>query len=239
MFSSPTDLLLDKNSVWLTEHGTSFLTRYDADTGKITRYPTSQNNFHTVTLPFWIRGTENPKFLWFNEHQGIKIGCFDLENKTLVEYSIPSMPKGGYLTYPLNISQDPKDERILWFSEWNTDKVGMIDGHIRIPFKILPSMKQIILNSGAQDYSLDVEIQGNSDRSNPVFLNASSSITSTAELGNLTVRFLPNLVDLSHDQKVKLFIHDGGVAPGNYTLGISASDGYVTKTEFLDLFIIK
>ena len=239
VFSSPTDLLLDKNSIWLTEHGTSFLTKYDIDTRKITRYPTSQNNFHTVTLPFWIRGTENPKFLWFNEHQGNKIGCFDLENNTLVEYSIPSMPKDGYLTYPLNISQDPRDEKILWFSEWNTDKIGMIDGHIPIPFKILPSAKQIVLSSTAPDYSIDLEIHGSPNSSNPVFLNASSSITSTAELGNLTVQFLPNIVDLSHDQKVKLLVHDGGVAPGNYTVGISASDGYVTKTEFLGLSIIK
>ena len=239
IFSSPTDLLLDKNSVWLTEHGTSFLTRYDIDTGKITRYPTSQNNFHTVTLPFWIRGAENPKFLWFNEHEGNKIGYFDLENKTLVEYLIPSVPKGGNVTYSLNISQDPKDEKILWFSEWNTDKVGVIDGHIPIPFKILPSTRQIILNSNTRDYSLDLKIQGNSDHSNSVFLNASSSTTPTAELGNLTVQFLPNVVNLSHDQTVKLLIHNGGVAPGNYTVGISASDGYVIKTEFLDLSIVK
>ena len=239
VFSSPTDLLLNKNSVWLTEHGTSFLTRYDIDTGKITRYPTSQNNFHTVTLPFWIRGTENPKFLWFNEHQGNKIGRFDLENNTLTEYSIPSVPKGGYITYPLNISQDPRDEKILWFSEWNTDKVGIIDGNIPIPFEILPIAKKIVLSSTIPDYSLDLEIKDNSDRPNTVFLNASSSITSTAELGNLTVQFLPNVVDLSNSQKVKLLVHDGGVAPGNYTLGISISDGYVTKTEFLDLSIIK
>ncbi|HXU95413.1 MAG TPA: two-component regulator propeller domain-containing protein [Candidatus Nitrosotalea sp.] len=239
IFSSPTDLLLNNNSVWLTEHGTSFLTRYDIDTGKITQYPTSQNNFHTVTLPFWIRGAENPKFLWFNEHQGNKIGRFDLTDNSLVEYSIPSVPEGGYITYPLNLSQDPKDEKILWFSEWNTDKVGVIDGNIPIPFKILPSVKKTILSSTAPDYSLDLTIKSNSNHPNTVSLNASSSIASTAELGNLTIKFLPNIVDLSSDQKVQLLVHDGGVVPGNYTLGISISDGYVTKTEFLDLSIIK
>jgi hypothetical protein len=128
---------------------------------------------------------------------------------------------------------------MLWFSEWNTDKVGVIDGNIPIPFKILPSTKKIVLSSTNPDYSLDITIQGNSGHPNTVSLNASSSITSTAELGNLTVRFLPDIVDLSDDQKVKLLVHDGGVAPGNYTLGISISDGYVTKTEFLDLSIMK
>ena len=238
MFSSPTDLLVNDNSVWLTEHGTSFLSKYDLDTGKLIRYPTSQNNFHTTTLPFWIRGIEHPNILWFNEHQGNKIGCFDLQNETLVEYTIPSVPKDGYLTYPLNISQDPRDEKILWFSEWNTDKVGMINGHIPIPFEIIPSKKEIVLDSNKPDDTINLEIQGDLHHSNPVFLNASSSITSTAELGNLTARFTSDMVDLSHDRQVLLSLHDGGVSTGNYTVGISASDGYVTKTVFLNLTIL-
>jgi streptogramin lyase len=239
MFSSPTDLIVKNNSVWLTEHGTSFLTRYDLDTGKMIRYPTSQNTFHTTTLPFWIRGAENPKILWFNEHQGNKIGCFDLENNTLTEYSIPSIPMGGYITYPLNISEDPQDEKILWFSEWNTDKVAVIDGHIPIPFEITSSKKEIILSSNKTDDSVNLEIQGGLHSPNSIFLNASSTITPTAELGNLTVGFTSNVVDLSHDQQVLVSIHDRGVSPGNYTVGISASDGYVTKTVFLNLTILK
>lgn len=238
ILSSPTDLLVNNNSVWLTEHGTSFLTRYDLDTGKLVRYPTSQNHFHTITLPFWIRGAENPKILWFNEHQGNKIGRFDLEDKTLTEYSIPSVPKDGYLTYSLNISEDPQDEKILWFSEWNTDKVGVINGHIPVPFEITPSKKEITLGSNKTDDTINLEIQGGLHHSNPVFLNASSSITSTAELGNLTVRFASDVIDLSHDRQVLLSIHDGGLSPGNYTVGISASNGYVTKTVFLNLTIL-
>jgi streptogramin lyase len=240
LFSSPTDLLVNNKSIWITEHNTSFLTRYDLNTGKITRYPTSQNNFHTVTLPFWIRGYENPQVLWFNEHQGNKIGRFDLGNDTLTEYTIPSLPKNGYLTYPLNISQDPLDENILWFSEWNTDKVGVINGHAVIPFKMLLGKKYIALSLNKVNATLDLEIQGDMYNSNPVFLNASSSIESNAELGNLTVKFTPSVIDISHkNNTVLMYIHDGGIAPGNYTIGISASNGYVTQTEFLYLNISK
>ncbi len=232
-------LIVNNNSVWLTEHGTSFLSRYDLDSGKLVRYPTSQNNFHTTTLPFWIRGTENPKILWFNEHQGNKIGCFDLENKTLTEYTIPSVPTDGYITYPLNISQDPHDEKILWFSEWNTDKVAVINGHIPVPFEITSSKKEIVLSSDKTDDTINLEIQGGVRSPNTILLNASSSITPTAELGNLTVGFASDVVNLLHDQQVLASIHNGGVLPGNYTVGISASDGYVTKTVFLDLTILK
>lgn len=239
MFSSPTDLLVNNNSVWLTEHGTSFLTRYDIDTGNLVRYPTSANHFHTTTLPFWIRGMDNPKILWFNEHQGNKIGSFDLEDYTLTEYSIPSVPKDGYLTYSLNISQDPHDEKILWFSEWNTDKVGVINGHIPIPFEITPGKKDIVLDSNKTDDTINLQIQSILHNPLAVTLNASSSITGTAELGNLKAKFSSDMVDLSQDRQVLLSLHDGGVAPGNYTLGVSASDGYVTKTVFLNLTVSK
>jgi streptogramin lyase len=239
MFSSPTDLMVTNNSVWLTEHGTSFLTRYDIDTGNLVRYPTSANHYHTTTLPFWIHGIVNPKILWFNEHQGNKIGCFDLENNTLIEYNIPSVPKDGYLTYPLNVSQDPKDEKILWFSEWNTDKVGVINGHIPVPFLITPSKKEITLGSNKADDTINLKIRGSLHNSNSVSLNASSSITSTAELGNLQARFSSDMVDLSQDRQVSLSFHNGGISPGNYTIGISASDGYVTKTVFLNLIVTK
>ncbi|MHB8603393.1 MAG: Vgb family protein [Nitrosotalea sp.] len=236
LFSSPTDLLVDNNTLWLTEHGTSFLTSYDLGSGKITRYPTSQNSFHTTTLPFWIRGAQDPKVLWFNEHQGNKIGRFDLSNKTLTEYSIPSLPKDGYLTYPLNLSQNPHDEKILWFSEWNTDKVAMINGHVTIPFEINLNATKITLDHGKTGV-VALEIKGDEHISGPLYLNASSSITPTAEIGNLTVKFSSNVTDASHDDTVKLFINGDGVVSGNYTVGISASDGLVTTTKFLDLFI--
>ena len=234
LFSSPTDLLVDHNTLWLTEHDTSFLTSYDLGNGKMTRYPTSQNNFHTTTLPFWIRGAQDPKVLWFNEHQGNKIGRFDFSNDTLTEYSIPSLPQDGYLTYPLNISQDPHDEKILWFSEWNTDKIAMINGHIPIPFAINLNSTHLALDHGKTGV-IDLKIKGNF--SGLLYLNASSTITPTAELGNLTVKFSSNTVNMSNDDTIRLSIADNGVATGNYTVGISASDGFVTTTKFLNLSV--
>ena len=234
LFSSPTDLLIENDTLWLTEHDTSFLTSYDLGNGKITRYPTSQNTFHTTTLPFWIRGSQDPKILWFNEHQGNKIGRFDFSNGTLTEYFIPSLPKDGYLTYPLNISQDPHDEKILWFSEWNTDKIAMINGHTPIPFELNLNSTHITLGHGKTGV-IDLNIKGSF--SGPLHLNASSTITPTAELGNLTVNFSSNVVNVLDGNVVRLYITDNGVAPGNYTVGISASDGFVGTTKFLDLSI--
>lgn len=237
LFSSPTDLFVDKNTLWLTEHGTSFLTSYDLSSGKITRYPTSQNIFNTTTLPFWIRGIDDPKVLWFNEHQGNKIGRFDVSNKTLTEYLIPSLPKDGYLTYPLNISQDPLDEKILWFSEWNTDRIGVVNGHVAVPFEINLNATQITLKSQSTKV-VDLQVVNYMHGSNQLFFNASSSITPTAALGNLSIQFSSNAMTLSHNSTVQLTMRDGGVDPGNYTVGISVSDGMVTTTKFIDLSIL-
>jgi streptogramin lyase len=234
MFSAPTDLLVYNNTLWLTEHGTSFLTSYNFSNGMITRYPTSQNGFHTTTLPFWIRAAHDPKVLWFNEHQGNKIGRFDFSNHTMTEYSIPSLPKDGYLTYPLNLSQDPRDEGILWFSEWNTGKIGMINGHGIIPFETSLDATQLTLEHGKTGV-VDLAIAGKSHIA--LYLNASSSIMPTAELGNLQVNFSSNVVELPGDDIVKVSVNGDRVAPGNYIVGISASDGSVTKTRFFGLSI--
>ncbi len=235
-FSSPTDLVINKDIIWLTEHGTSFLTEYNMSTNQLNRYPTSQSPFHVTTLPFWIRSNNASEALWFNEHQGTKIALFNPMEKTLTEYHVPSLPKDGYLTYPLNIALDPRDDKILWFSEWNTDKVGMINGHNQIPFEISIDKKIIKLNSKNPSNEIKIEIKGDSPyNSNRVIMNVSSSIMSTAELGNLTTRFSSNLINLSNTHEVKLFLSDNGIAAGNYTLGISASDGYVTKTAYLML----
>lgn len=239
--SSPTDLLVGNNDLWLTEHGTSFLTEYDLGSNKITRFPTSQNVFHATTLPFWIRGINDGRDLWFNEHEGNKLAYFDTVNKTMIEYNIPSRPKDGYLTYPLNIATDPSDSRVLWFSEWNTDKIGRINGNMQIPFSISADAHQVVLNSDAsKETDVNIEVDGQSPYGmNHVFLNASSSVDSAAGFGNIDVKILPSVLDLSSDHKAQLFLRNYAATPGNYTLGISVSDGFVVKTIFLDLIVPK
>ena len=239
LFSAPTDLIVSDNAVWFTEHGTSFLTTYKLGSGDVVRYPTSQNIYHVTTLPFWIRNTSDGKGLWFNEHEGNKLAYFDIYNRTLLEYNIPSLPKDGFLTYPLNIALDPFDDKKLWFSEWNTDKIGLVNGKTAIHFGISANADKIMLrNNTSQENIVNLEVSGQSPySSNEVFLNASSSITPTAGFGNMTVKFSSNVIDLSLTHRAQLFLQNHGVPAGNYTLGISASDGFVTKTIFLDLVI--
>ncbi|MDE1765204.1 MAG: hypothetical protein KGI27_02900 [Thaumarchaeota archaeon] len=239
--SSPTDLIVDNGSIWLTEHGTSFLTQYDLGDSKVIRYPTSQNVYHATTLPFWIRPINDGKDLWFNEHEGNKLAFFDTVNKTMIEYDIPSRPKDGYLTYPLNIATDPNDNMILWFAEWNTDKLGRIDGHVQAPFSISADTGRVVLNTDASKaVAVNLNIEGRDPYSaNRVILNASSSMVPAAGFGNLDVSLSPDSLDLSSAHHAQLLLKSYSAPPGNYTLGVSVSDGIITKTIFIDLVIPK
>jgi streptogramin lyase len=233
---SPTDLFVLNDTIWLTEHGTSFVTEYQIGSKNLTRFPTSQNAYHVTTLPFWIREVNSGKGMWINEHEGNKIAFFDTVNKTLTEYEIPSRPADGYLVYPLNIASNPSDGNKLWFSEWNTDKFGMVDSTISLPFDIHSEVNKITLNNdSSKQQTLDIEISNNLVKNNTVFLNASSSILPNAGLGSLNVKFSSNVVDLTKMHIVQLLLQNNLVPSGNYTLGISASDGMVTKTIFVDL----
>ncbi|TLX67266.1 MAG: hypothetical protein E6L02_03305 [Thaumarchaeota archaeon] len=239
---SPTDLFVSNETIWLTEHGTSFLTKYQINSENLTRFPTSQNAYQVTTLPFWIREANNGKGIWFNEHEGNKIAFFNTVDRTLTEYEIPSRSTDGYLVYPLNIAIDQLDSNKLWFSEWNTDKFGMVDAQIPISFEIHSDKNKIVLGNDSKQQSVVIEISKNSLApydNNIVFLNASSSVEPNAGLGNVDVKFFVNAVDLSKTHQVQLLLRNDSAPPGNYTLGISGSDGKVTKTVFLDLEILK
>ena len=237
---SPTDLFVLNDTIWLTEHGTSFITEYKIDSKSLTRFPTSQNAYGVTTLPFWIREVNGGKEMWVNEHEGNKIAFFDTVNKTLTEYEIPSRPTDGYLVYALNIAADPFDGNKLWFSEWNTDKFGVITNTIPSQLDIHSEINKIVFSDSSKQQTLDIEISKNGlVKNNLVFLNASSSIQSNAGLGNLDVKFSNNVIDVTKMHTVQLLLQNNSVPPGNYTLGISASDGMMTKTIFLDLQILR
>ncbi len=230
---SPTDIYLTNNTIWLTEHGTSFLTKFQTEPQNIIRFPTSQNVYHVTTLPFWLRSFDD-KGIWFNEHEGNKIAFFNTVNNTLTEYEIPSRPIDGYVVFPLNIATDPSDGSKLWFSEWNTDKFGMIDNEIPLPFEIHSDMNKIILQNDSK-YSVNIEISKTTE-TKPIFLNVSSSMEPTAGL-DIDARFSNNPINLTKTDQVQLLLQNNAASSGNYTLGISAFDGTITKTIFVDLEI--
>ncbi|MEX0763669.1 MAG: hypothetical protein WEC35_03960 [Nitrosopumilaceae archaeon] len=241
---SPTDLLIQNDNLWFTEHGTSTITKYQTESQNLTRFPTSANPYQTTTLPFWIREATGGDGHWFNEHTGNRIAFLNTKGMTLLEYEIPTRPSDGYIVYPLGIAVDPANSNKLWFSEWNTDKIAVVDLNIPVSFDIFSDTDKIVLSGSNNTADIDVKITRKSfdlsnGSNNIVYLRASSSMEPAAGFVNVTVNFSTDTINFTSNETTQVYLHlQNDAAPlGNYTLAISATDGAVTKSIFLDLIV--
>jgi hypothetical protein len=187
---------------------------------------------------------------------------------TLLEYEVPTRdPLNGYIANALTLSSDPNDNNKVWFTEFNHDKIGVLDRSPPIRFDINSSASKITIlsspnnttqkNASSVLTTLNVEVTNKkSFNSSPfinytnakhslIFLNASSSMNPLGRLVNMTAKFSPtSIIALTKDRSEKaqgniiLQRNDSTpISPGNYTLGISATDGTVTKSIFRYLFV--
>lgn len=236
---SPTDIFVAGNEVWFTEHGTSTISQYNLDTNQVKRFPTSASQFNTTTLPFWLKESQN-NGLWINEHTGNKIAFFNTTNTTLLEYEISSRPLDGIIVYPLGLTVTHDS---VWFSEWNTDKIGVIDKTISIPFDISTDISQIIIpkNTDGEHVMIDFTIHKNQEivSKTPISFVVSSSMEPALGLVNMTAKFSNDKISSSEieDSKIRLLIESDFAPVGNYTLAISATDGLITKSVFVNMMI--
>ena len=272
-FSAPTDVLVtDNETIWVTEHVPSTISEYDLQSNTWKRFSTAQAIHPIPTLPFWMRESLDHKGIWFNEHQGNRIAFLNTTDHTLTEFNIPNnqspelspymlnnpvsqqnmAAQNDYysVVFTLNLSLDPKDPNKFWFSQWDANKVGVVDRMKPLVFDIHSNLARVVFsgNDTTQTATINVEISRNNEvTSSPesqkmVFLKTSSSMMTDGEFDKITANFTGNSFDLSKmDQPVstQLVLKNNGAKPGNYTMGISASDGLVTKTIFLDLDIIR
>ncbi len=267
LFDSPYDLVVLGNNLWVTEHDANFITAYSMGSKSATKFADSSNPHQYVTLPFWLREGAGGG-LWFNEHYGNRMAFFNTTGLTLIEYEIPTRdPNLGYISNALNFAVDPTNNKNVWFSEYNHDKIGLVKSSVSIPFNIHSSVKKVVLSKmivgkreqqkNATATVINFEISKNSDNNKSssevsplpnnnnnheiVFFKTSSSMTHFGVL-NSTANFSVNYVDLTkmknRTAQVQLFMHnDYKVPSGNYTLGISATDGRVTESIFPELTV--
>ncbi len=248
--ASPTDILILNDTLWTTEHGTSFLTEYDMSTKEWKRYPTSPLSQVGTSLPFWLRASGDNEGIWFNEHTGNRVAFFNLTDNTLTEYEIQSRPKDGFLVQILNIDTDPTNHDNLWFSEWNLGKIGVVDKSLLLPFEISSDTNIIEFESPLDKSKKTVKItlSKNTEFENlwsygdhsKIHLTTSSSIGISGKLVNMTSSFPSDTIDLNEIENSKIInltLTNDNMSSSNHTLAISASNGLVVKTIFLDMII--
>jgi hypothetical protein len=166
------------------------------------------------------------KSFWFNEHEGNRISFFNTTNTSLTEYEVPTRdPRDGYLANALTLAVDPNNSNKTWFTEFNHDKIGVVDRSLAIPFDIDSSPNKIVITPDSETKNniltkINVEItasntsylansinkNGNKENShNLIFLNASSSMTSLGRFVNITAKFSPapiiNLTKMKDEER--------------------------------------
>jgi len=162
---------------------------------------------------------------------------------TLTEYEVPTRdPAMAYLANALTISADPTDENKLWFTELTTNKIGMVDRKVPIPFDISSPQKHIILEKGGTaTIKIDVSKTKGAEGSivnNSLSFGASGTEVFSGKLMNVTIAFSPEKIDLSkmnETQIVTLTLKDDGIERGQYVLAVSATDGAVIRTIYMEL----
>lgn len=238
---SPSDIIVSNGSAWITEHNTSFLTEYDFESSRVKRYPTALHPTNISTLPYWLEQDVGGKGVWFNEHRGNRIAFFDFTTRTLTEYEVPTRnPEGGYIANVLTIAADPANEDMVWFTEFTEDKIGYVDKSVPIPFDIHVPDNQLAVKEG-EAAKIDIIVTRKPDIglfNNTLSFGVSSSTVASGVLLNATASFSPSMVDLfeiDSMQAVTLTLRNEGMMKGSHVLAVSATDGAVTRTVYVEL----
>ncbi|MGD2107284.1 MAG: hypothetical protein PVH93_06710 [Nitrosopumilaceae archaeon] len=244
---SPTDLLVIDDIVWTTEHGTSFITSYNLTSHKLMRYPTFPLESGATSLPFWLRENSNQTGIWFNEHTGGRIAFLNLTEASLTEYDVPK-PNKNFLIQLLNIDDDPEYSNKVWFSEWNTGKIGVVDNDVPLPFELELESGEIVIDSNNnQNKTITFQLYKNDDFKqelndgtyNTIQFKTAGSMSIAGDLVNMTSSFNPDYIDLNQfeEAQIVLTLKNENAPKGNHTILIGASNGQVTKSFFLNLEI--
>lgn len=242
--ASPTDIIIVNDNLWVTEHGTSFVAKYDTKAREWKRYPTSQAEFEATSLPFWMRTSDNG--FWFNEHTGNKISFFNTTETSMTEYEVPGKPSRDFVIQLLNLATNPEENNVVWFTEWNLDKVSSINGNTSLPFDIKAKTDKIVINKDQnKPKEIEIEIRPNYNEDNfkkEYNLKSSSTIGIAGDFINMTAKFSTDSISSETLKEktatVKLLLSDYSNAPtGTYMIGISITDRTVTKTDFVELII--
>ena len=125
----------------------------------------------------------------------------------------------------------------------------LIDQQVRLPCCHQPNnTTQKNAPPAAATLNVEVTTKSNTNTNNNrtlIFLNASSSMNPLGKFVNMTAKFYPtSIIDLNKDRSEKaqsnMILQRNGstpISPGNYTLGISATNGIITKSIFRYLFV--
>ena len=241
---SPVGIAIDeKGNPWITDHGTSIFFMVNATNGKVTEFSTSPLSRISAnipkgsgyTLPYWVK-MDTRGNLWFNEHIGNKIARFNTTDGTLVEYWIPTQNRlwapctpnesSCGISNALQFSIGKNNQ--LWFSEWTENKLGMLNGSRPLPFVVDTSSTDLNIKRGE---TTEIPLSVSANEHVNVKMTASSTFTSTGDIGNSTYSFSQESFPMNSGETKNvtfLLTPSEDLKNGEYTLMIGAENNEIS-----------
>lgn len=236
--------------LWITDTASSLFVSFDPASEEFTKYITSKPHPSSygnatgvmkspISAPYWNRISEN--YLVFNEQTANRIGIFDTQKESLVEYLVPSKNPnwadceqmddcGVAQVFDFTI----KDDKI-WFTEWAENNIGVLDTTVPLPFDISVTPRQVTLQKGDQ-----VEVLLNIDSFSSKSIRLVSDTTTS--FSDIVVEFDQKNLSLSDgDSKsipVKINISKNALS-GTYKVLLGAQDNEVSVSQFVTVIIEK
>lgn len=228
---SPVGIAFFEGVLWLAEHGGSSFDMF-----------LPQNN---TWRQFWVSSPREVDVLeslpnqlivggkgtvWMAEHQGNRIARFDPSNELLTEYEVPTRP----LSLTLWLALD--EEGNVWFTEWATNKLGVVNTSMPLSFNISTSKTSRVLEP---DGSTSLEVRAMTSSSKEMSPNYSLGGMTPFGLENITYEFSrssqPNSMGSSFE--ILNIKAKTNLKPGNYTLLVSASDRVLIRSSIVTLVV--
>jgi virginiamycin B lyase len=231
---SPNSISANGDSIWVTEHGAASLATYGLQSKAWRVFPTSTENYTSTTLPYFVRA--NGSRVWFNEHYGNKIAMIDTQLSTLTEYSVsnPPVTNGSQIDNALTISVG-RDR--TWFTAVTANYVGFVSAKYRPTFGIGFVENSAVTLARGTSQRLTLGLLGDSQA--PLQVKFSDSESPSSRLQSITISStLRSLSSLTGQKIFSITISaDTAIAPGEYTLVITATDGIVSRSVFASVTV--
>ncbi|TMI26555.1 hypothetical protein E6H36_05375 [Candidatus Bathyarchaeota archaeon] len=231
---APVGIVVDDNgTVWVSEHGGSFIVSLDTTTSSFTKYPTSLPSNYDISAPATLNLDNNGR-LWFVEHFLNRVGRLDPASRTIDEFNIPTSASGTLLAYSLQSALDQNGD--FYFTEFYPNKIGMLFSNATSPVTLETPRTRILGLVAGQTATLELPISNKLAAPLHVGLGVSSSFTRTGVTSSKQAFVNPAQISLGpHANGTTILSVTPGLlaSSGLYSVSLSASDGNASSIGIL------
>jgi virginiamycin B lyase len=219
---SPVGLAVtDDGIVWVADHGGNWIVEFNSTSQHVTLYPTHfpPAQVYPISLINDLL-VDHEGRVWFVEHVGNSVGFLDPQAEEMVEFPIPTGPISTALWLALAPNGD------VWFTEWSTNKIGVVHASLPIPLAVSASEDHIRVPAGGQT-SLTLELKPQAG-----YTGGGTFVSSWPSYnpGDMKVTFLDQNISVSGTTGVQMQIEINAsphIRAGSYVLGLGFDAGTV------------